>query len=170
MSTTTPDTALDTRFIAGLADDARRQVCDLLNARLADLLDLTLAVKQAHWALKGPGFIGVHELLDAVADRLRDSSDLVAERVVITGGQPRGTTQAVAETSQLEPYPTELVKLDDHLHALLERFNTVSGALRAAIESADDLDDDDAEDLFTEVSRQVDKDAWFIGANLPPAV
>ena len=152
-------------FVEGLTRETRQKMVDLLNARLSDTIALTLAVKQAHWNLKGTGFIGVHELLDDVADRLRAASDLMAERAAILGGQAQGTVETVAKGSNVEPYPTDIVSVQDHVVALTERFMAYGSKLRDAIDQADDADDDDTEDLFTEVSRQVDKDAWFIGAN-----
>lgn len=152
-------------FVAGLNDQTRHKMIDLLNARLADTVALTLAVKQAHWNLKGPGYIGVHELLDDVADRLRDGADLMAERAVILGGHARGTIEVAAEKSTVEPYPVEMESIADHIAALKDRFLAVGKSIREAIEDASDAGDADTEDLFTEVSRQIDKDAWFIGAN-----
>ena len=152
-------------FVSGLDDQTRHKMIDLLNARLADTLALTLAVKQAHWNLKGPGFIGVHELLDEVAGRLREGADLMAERAVILGGHAKGTVEIAAKEAKIEAYPTDLVEIEGHVEALADRFKTLGAALREAIDAAGDAGDDDPEDLFTEVSRQVDKDAWFIGAN-----
>jgi starvation-inducible DNA-binding protein len=152
-------------FVEGLDSQTRTKMIDLLNARLADMVALTLAVKQAHWNLKGPGFIGVHELLDEVADRLRDGADLMAERAVILGGHAKGTVEEAAAQSTLDPYPLEMTPLSDHVEALKDRFLKLGAALREAIEEASDAGDDDTEDLFTEVSRTVDKDAWFIGSN-----
>ncbi len=154
-------------FVAGLNDNTRNKIVDLLNARLSDVISLTLAVKQAHWNLRGPGFIGVHELLDDVAERLRDSSDLIAERAVILGGIARGTAEVVSDQTTMTPYPVEEKEIQIHIEALRERFLDVGEKVRAALEEAGEIGDDDTEDLFTEVSRQIDKDAWFIGANSP---
>ncbi len=155
-------------FAGGLDADVRDPVIDLCNANLADVIALTLATKEAHWNLKGPGFIGVHLLLDAVAERLRESADLIAERAVVLGGLARGTLEAVAGASRVMPYPEDAISIEDHLRALVERFEGVGATLREAIDAADEAGDADTSDMFTEVSRQVDKDAWFIGANLPP--
>lgn len=152
-------------FVSGLDDQARHKVIDLLNARLADIIALTLAVKQAHWNLKGPGFIGVHELLDDVADRLRDIGDLMAERAVVMGGLAKGTIEEASAKSTVDPYPVDLVDINDHISALVERYMKVGALVREAIEAASDAGDADGEDLFTEVSRTLDKDAWFIGSN-----
>ncbi|QFU09911.1 DNA protection during starvation protein [Rhodobacteraceae bacterium THAF1] len=154
-------------FVKGLNDNTRTKTIDLLNARLADVISLAMAVKQAHWNLRGAGFIGVHELLDDVADRLRESSDLIAERAVILGGIARGTTEVVAEQTTMAAYPVEEKELQIHVEALKERFLDVGEKVRAAIGEAGEMGEDDVEDLFTEVSRQIDKDAWFIGANSP---
>lgn len=160
---------MPTNFAGGLNQDTRSQVIDLLNANLVNTINLTLAVKQAHWNLKGNGFIGVHELLDDVADRLRESADTMAERAVILGGHAKGTVEVVAEKSTLEAYPPELQAIEDHIAHLKERFTELGSAIREAAEVAGDAGDEDTADLFTEVSRSVDKDAWFIGANAKAA-
>lgn len=152
-------------FVANLNQDARAEMVELLNANLANTIGLALAVKQAHWNLKGAGFIGVHELLDAVADRLRDSADMMAERAVMLGGFARGTLEVVAERATLDPYPVEESALPAHVDALKERFMALGADLRDAIDAASEAGDEDTADLFTGVSRSVDKDAWFIGAN-----
>lgn len=155
-------------FVSGLDDQARHKMIDLLNGGLADMVALTLAVKQAHWNLKGPGYIGVHELLDEVADRLRDSADLMAERAVILGGFAKGTVEEATAKTQIDAYPLEIEDVTDHVAALKERFLSAGARVRTAVSGASDAGDPGTEDLFTEVSRRLDKDAWFIGANAKP--
>ncbi|SNR73190.1 DNA starvation/stationary phase protection protein Dps [Puniceibacterium sediminis] len=152
-------------FVSELNQDTRTEMVDLLNANLSNTIALTMAVKQAHWNLKGRGFIGVHELLDDVADRLREGADLMAERAVILGGFAKGTIEVVAEQSKVEPYPVEESDIAAHIEALKERFMFVGGEVRKAMDAAGEAGDEDTADLFTEVSRTLDKDAWFIGAN-----
>ncbi|SDE70059.1 DNA starvation/stationary phase protection protein Dps [Limimaricola pyoseonensis] len=152
-------------FTSELTQDTRQQMVDLLNKNLANMVALTLAVKQAHWNLKGKGFIGVHELLDDAADRLREGADLMAERAVILGGFARGTVEVAAEKSQMEAYPVELSEIGKHIEELKARYMFVGGEIRKAMDEAGEAGDEDTADLFTEVSRTIDKDAWFIGAN-----
>ena len=152
-------------FVSNLSDNTRKEMIGLLNERLADAIDLTLAVKQAHWNIKGSSFIGIHELLDAVADRMRDNADLIAERCVILGGLAQGTIQTVASESSLEAYPRDAENQRHHVEALKTRFMAFGAKLRENIEAASEAGDADTEDLFTEVSRVIDKDAWFIGAH-----
>ncbi|MDG4647815.1 DNA starvation/stationary phase protection protein Dps [Roseibacterium sp. SDUM158017] len=161
---------MPTNFAQGLNQDTRQEVVDLLNANLVNTISLTLAVKQAHWNLKGRGFIGVHELLDDVAERLRESADTIAERAVILGGHAKGTAEIVAEKSTLEAYPLEMTDIGEHVEHLKTRFMEVGHAMREAIEVAEKAGDEDTADLFTEISRAVDKDAWFIGANAEAAL
>ena len=123
-------------FVAGLNDNTRSKAIDLLNARLADVVSLALAVKQAHWNIKGPGFIGVHEMLDEVADRLRDSSDLIAERAVILGGFAYGTAEVVAEKTTMAAYPLEEKDIQIHIEALRERFLNVGEKVRGVARRA----------------------------------
>ena len=152
-------------FVRNLNDNARTEMAALLNARLADAIDLTLAVKQAHWNIKGSSFIGIHELLDDVAERCRDHADTIAERCVILGGQAQGTSQIVVAESSLEAYPVDAQHQSRHVEALKERFMDFGARLRESIDKAGEAGDEDTADLFTEVSRSIDKDAWFIGAH-----
>jgi starvation-inducible DNA-binding protein len=152
-------------FVDELDKDTRSQMIDVLNANLLNVIALTLAVKQAHWNLKGRGFIGVHELLDEVADRLRDGADLMAERAVILGGFAKGTIEVVASEADMAPYPVEESDITAHIDALKERFMAVGGSVRKGMATAGEAGDEDTADILTEVSRALDKDAWFIGAN-----
>ena len=155
------------RYASGIDDKTAKQMIDLLNANLANLIDLSLDSKQCHWNLQGTGFIGVHQLLDETTERLYEALDAVAERIVILGGSPNGLASRVAKDSILEDYPTDITEVDQHVRELTTRYKTVAETLREAIETAGDAGDEDTADLFTEVSRIVDKDAWFIGANNP---
>jgi starvation-inducible DNA-binding protein len=89
-----------------LNPNAKSVSIGVLNARLADAIDLALLTKQAHWNIKGPQFIALHEMIDGFRTELDDHVDTMAERAVQLGGTALGTTQAVAEGTTLAPYPT----------------------------------------------------------------
>src|SRR5262245_56296225 len=91
-----------------LRDKTRRAMTDLLNQELADVLDLGLQAKQAHWNVKGPHFIGLHELFDKVAEELEEFTDEIAERAVELGGVALGTVQIVTKQSRLGAYPLNI--------------------------------------------------------------
>jgi starvation-inducible DNA-binding protein len=149
-----------------LPDNTRKAMIAVLNARLADTIDLRLAVKQAHWNVKGQSFIALHELFDQIQARVDTYADDIAERAVSLGGSAHGTAQIVVKDTQLKPYPTEVMPQKDHLEALADRLSAYGKLAREAIDAADEAGDKDTADLFTGVSRQTDKDLWFIEAHL----
>ena len=149
-----------------LPQDRRAELAKLLNDRLADVIDLNLQAKQAHWNVKGPNFIGLHELFDKVAENAEDHSDLIAERLVALGGVAEGTVQAVGKRTSLTAYPLNLAAGRDHVDSLSTALAAFGKLARAAIDRSNELGDADTADLFTEVSRQTDKDLWFVEAHL----
>jgi starvation-inducible DNA-binding protein len=138
----------------------------LLNARLADGIDLALLTKQAHWNIKGPQFIALHEMIDGFRTEIDGHVDTMAERVVQLGGTALGTTQAVAKTSTLSAYPTDIYKSDDHLNALIERYAKAANLVRVGIDEADEAGDADTADILTGYSRALDKALWFLEAHI----
>lgn len=149
-----------------IAEDARTKLVDLLNARLADSFDLYSQLKQAHWNVKGPNFIALHEMFDQMQGRVNTFVDDIAERAVTLGGQAFGTTQAVAKDSKLAPYPGDIIDERAHIEALADRVGTFAKLTRQAIDASDEAGDKDTADLFTGVSRQMDMDLWFLEAHL----
>lgn len=143
----------------------RTAVVALLNARLLDAIDLQLQAKQAHWNVKGPQFIALHELFDKVAGAAEEATDLIAERSVQLGGVAVGAAKAVAGGSKLAPYPVSAVDGAAHVEALSSALARFGALVRKAIEEADSLDDKDTADLFTEISRETDKYLWFVEAH-----
>ncbi len=149
-----------------LKNNAKAVAMQLLQARLADGIDVALITKQAHWNLKGPTFIGMHLMLDGFRDCLDDWNDKMAERITQLGGTARGTVQEVARETNLKAYPTNIYKIADHLHALIDRYGQFANAVRKNIDDADEAGDADTADLFTEVSRGLDKQLWFLEAHV----
>lgn len=154
------------RTVNNLSDNAKQASIGLLNARVADTIDLALLTKQAHWNLKGRQFIGVHLMLDGFRGEIDEWVDTMAERAVQLGGTAFGTTQAVAGATSLAPYPTDISAIEAHLKALIERFGTAANAMRAGIEQADQAGDADTADILTEVSRGLDKQLWFLESHV----
>ena len=149
-----------------LAPALRKEIAGMLNARLAEAIDLALQAKQAHWNVKGPQFIALHELFDKVHDAARGWSDLMAERAVQLGGIAEGTVQRVAERSALPPYPLKAIDGRQHVDALSGAVGAFAKSVRAAIDQAAQSGDAGTADLFTEVSRGADQMLWFLEAHL----
>lgn len=144
----------------------RKSAIELLNQQLADILDPGCQAKQAHWNVKGPHFIGLHELFDKVAEELEEFADDIAERGVELDGVALGTIQVVSKSSRLPVYPLELVSGTGHVKELSESLSKFGATTRAAIETAGKLGDADTADLFTKVSRGIDKLLWMLEAHL----
>jgi len=144
----------------------RARVEALLNARLADAIDLAAQAKQAHWNVKGPNFIALHELFDKLHGVVVGHVDALAERITALGGTARGTVRTVARASALAPYPEDVTSGPEHVAALADRIADFGARVRAAIDASATLGDAGTSDLFTGISREIDQQIWFLEAHL----
>jgi starvation-inducible DNA-binding protein len=149
-----------------LSVEIRGHVATILNQTLATTIDLKTQTKQAHWNVKGSDFYQLHELFDEMAGELEEYVDMVAERITALAGTPLGTSRIAASNSLLAEYPLDAVSGVEHITALADRFATYAAHLREAIAKTDDLGDADTADLYTEISRTIDKRLWFLEAHL----
>ena len=149
----------------GVPTGAKERLVALLNQELANLGDLYSQTKQAHWNVRGKKFYQLHLLFDSVADTAEEHWDDVAERAVQLGGYARGTTRMAAAASQLPEWPEDLADEAAFVNAVAERFGLVANSIRAAIDTAAKLGDADTADLFTEISRDLDKSLWMLEAS-----
>jgi len=149
-----------------LKSKLRDSMTALLNRQLIDTLDLYTQVKQAHWKIKGPHFIALHELFDKLAEDLEGPVDDIAERVTALGGIARGTARMVARESRLPELPGDSFDGMAVVAALADRYAILCASTRAAIENSGSAGDADTSDLFTGVSRGLDKALWFLEAHL----
>jgi starvation-inducible DNA-binding protein len=145
--------------------DERIELKTLMNLRLASAIDLQLQMKQAHWNVKGPSFIGLHKLFDEIDEAVESYVDSIAERIVQLGGIAEGTVRVTASRSQLDDYPLTISDGMAHVHAVAKALSTFGREARTAITEAEKLKDADTADLFTEVSRGIDKWLWFVEAH-----
>jgi starvation-inducible DNA-binding protein len=106
-------------------------------------------VKQAHWNVKGPHFIALHELFDKISDAVLEQIDEIAERITSLGGTAEGTVAVAAKRSKLKNYPLSITAGKDHLFYLSTQLSVYGKAVRAAIDDTDELGDADTADLFT---------------------
>ena len=137
----------------------------LMNLRLASAIDLQLQMKQAHWNVKGPSFIALHELFDKVDEAVEEYVDMIAERIVQLGGIAEGTVRVAAVRSRLPEYPLAIGEGMAHVEAVARALSTFGEEARDTIDEANAFDDAGTADLFTEVSRGIDKWLWFVEAH-----
>jgi starvation-inducible DNA-binding protein len=148
-----------------LSENVRAKSIALLGKNLALAIDLSLQTKQAHWNVKGSNFIALHELFDKVSDEVREFVDLIAERITTLGGTAEGTLQAVGPRTTLPVYSLTISSGPQHLEALSSALAALGASVRQAIDESAGFGDADTADL-TEVSRETDKQLWFLEAHL----
>jgi starvation-inducible DNA-binding protein len=148
-----------------ISKERRSELTALMNRRLADAVDLQMQMKQAHWNVKGPSFIGLHELFDKVARSVESYVDMIAERIVQLGGIAEGTVRVAASRTRLPEYPLAIADGMAHVEGVARALSTFGKEARTTIEEANALDDADTADLFTEISRGIDQWLWFIEAH-----
>jgi starvation-inducible DNA-binding protein len=149
-----------------LSLNVREQAINLLNQQLADTFDLHSQLKQAHWNVKGLQFLQLHELFDKLADEVEEYVDSIAERATALGGKALGTVRTSAASSRLPEYPIEAIDGRQHVEALTARVAGLARTTRSAIDAAVSFGDADTADLFTEVSRGLDKSLWLLEAHI----
>ena len=148
-----------------LPKPTRETVVGLINQRLADIVDLKTQIKQAHWNVKGPHFIGLHKLFDDIAHDVEEYMDLIAERAVQLGGIAEGTARVAANHSRLGEYPLTIADGALHIEAVAKALSDFGHEVRMTINEAQTLEDAGTADMFTDVSRGIDKWLWFVEAH-----
>jgi len=144
----------------------RTQVIALLNQSLANTIDLKTQAKQAHWNVKGANFLQLHELFDQIASQLDGYADTMAERITSLGGVALGTARTAVAVSAIAEFPLDITDGKDYVAALADRMAVYAKAIRQNIDKTAELGDAGTSDLFTGISREVDKSLWFLEAHL----
>lgn len=160
--------SLHTRTI-GIPEDVverRESVAAALQEALVDLVDLSLVAKQAHWHVRGPQFLPVHQQLDGIVDDARVWADLVAERSVTLGVPVDGRASVVSAETGLPDFPTGWVDDDKAVALMAGCVESVIRRIRARVEELGELDPV-TQDLEIEILRGLEKHLWMLEAQFP---
>ncbi|MCK6482146.1 MAG: DNA starvation/stationary phase protection protein [Planctomycetes bacterium] len=143
------------------AKHAARATAAVLAPALADLIDLSLACKQAHWNLEGPFFSPLHALFDAMTDEYRAWYDEVAERLLALGVPADGRSSTVAAKSRVEEMPSGRLPGPKAVEAMTERVESLAKRLRGDLDRLGDLDPV-SQDMVIGILAGVEKQAWML--------
>lgn len=142
-------------------------VASILQKLLFCHTNFFLTLKQAHWNVVGPAYIGVHRLIDEWAEMAEDMADQCAERVATLGASP--TDMPAAMVASLDPIWTSysLGKSDtqNHLRALDSCFTYLVTEIRKAISLTQNMDPI-TQNLLLDQGTKVEHQQWFLRAHL----
>ena len=163
--TTLADTSTRHRTGNNLTLVDRTELNSLINRCLASAIDLQLRLKQAHWNVQGPYFMGLRELFDNIEEVVEGYVDRIAQRMVQLGGTAEGTVRVATPCSQFDMYPHTPAEGFAHINVVATALSTFGQQARVTIDGADELKDAGTVDLFTEISNGMDKWLWFVDAH-----
>jgi starvation-inducible DNA-binding protein len=146
-----------------LPEQARTVTGEALQAAVADLVDLSLVAKQAHWNLIGPRFRSIHLQLDEIVDVARRYSDTVAERATAIGVTPDGCADTVARDSHVPAIGKGWLKEDDVISYFVSALKAVVDAMRERIEITAEPDPV-SQDLVIAATAELEKEYWMVQA------
>ncbi len=144
--------------------DTAAGVAQLLGPVVIELTALSVTGKQAHWHVKGPNFVPVHELLDSIVDHSRAFTDLAAERIVALGAPTDATLAAVAKQTATPAFPTGVISTDTAVDEVVKHLDIVPDKLRDTVASLGELDEV-SQDVAIEIVRGLDQDRWFLDSS-----
>jgi starvation-inducible DNA-binding protein len=134
-----------------------------LQAVLADLIELHLQGKQAHWNIVGTNFRDLHLQLDEIVDAARQFADDAAERMRALHALPDGRSSTVAKTTSLAQFPGGLINTKDAIERILAALEAAVGTMRTVHDEVDEEDPTTA-DLLHEFIARLEQYAWMVNA------
>ena len=165
MAKTSKTSNLASFTVPGVPTEQGHKLAEQLQMRLHALNDLALTLKQAHWNVVGPNFIGVHEMLDPQVETVRGFADAIAERIAALGSSPVGVPGRLTYQRPWEDYDVDRAGTIEHIKALNRVYDGVVKSHRDAIEETGEIDPV-TEDMLTGQSFELEQFQWFLRAHL----
>jgi starvation-inducible DNA-binding protein len=134
-----------------------------LQAVLADLIELHIQGKQAHWNIVGTNFRDLHLQLDEIVDAARQFADDLAERMRALHSLPDGRSSTVAESTSLAPFPEGLINTRDAIERIVAALEAAVGTMRKVHDEVDEEDPTTA-DLLHQFIAKLEQYAWMVNA------
>jgi starvation-inducible DNA-binding protein len=148
---------------AAVAFEASPRLRADLQLVLADLVELHLQGKQAHWNVVGANFRDLHLILDEIVNEAREAGDTIAERLRALHAVPDGRSDTVARTTSLPAFPAGEVNSREVVELIAGRLTAVAARARA-VHDAVDAEDPTSADLLHQIIETAERYAWMVGA------
>ena len=134
-----------------------------LQAVLADLIELHIQGKQAHWNIVGTNFRDLHLQLDEIVTSVRQFTDETAERMRALHAVPDGRSTTVSADTRLEQFPDGLTSTKDAVKLITARLERTVKTMRDVHDEVDEEDPTTADLLHAGISR-LEQLAWMVNA------
>jgi starvation-inducible DNA-binding protein len=134
-----------------------------LQAVLADLIELHIQGKQAHWTIVGTNFRDLHLQLDEIVDAARQFADDTAERMRALHALPDGRSSTVSASTSLAQFPDGLISTKDAIERIVAALEAAVGTMRKVHDEVDEEDPTTA-DLLHEFILKLEQFAWMVNA------
>jgi starvation-inducible DNA-binding protein len=142
---------------------ASPQLAAELQRVLADLIELHLQGKQAHWNVVGKNFRDLHLQLDELVDAAREASDTIAERMRALDAVPDGRSDTIAATTSLPQFPDGEQGTAEVVDLMTTRVYAAVDTIRAVHDAVDAVDPSTT-DLLHAITDTLEKLAWMVKA------
>lgn len=140
------------------------QVKGALQHAVRDLISLGLQTKQAHWNVRGPGFLAIHKQLDVITDAVHNHTDAAAERLASFGEPVIGSASDAAQ-GHLSELPDGLLKVDEAVDLIGERLDTVVKHLRGMVDQLEEIDPITT-DLLVDITKDLEQQRFLFVSHL----
>ena len=143
--------------------DVAAGVAQYLTPIVIDMTALAVNGKQAHWHVRGTGFIGIHELLDVVVAHARDWADLPAERVIALGLPVDARLGTVAKETTAAPLSAGFQQAETTISEIVAQMDAALAKINVAIAELGEIDPG-SQDIAIQIEVGLTKDRWLLGA------
>ncbi|MCO4256135.1 Dps family protein [Pseudarthrobacter cellobiosi] len=130
---------------------------------LADLIELHLQAKQAHWNIVGTNFRDLHLQLDEIIASVRQFADDTAERMRALHALPDGRSNTVSTDTRLDELTGGLISTKDAVKLVTARLERTVKTMRDVHDEVDEEDPTSADLLHAAIER-LEQLAWMVNA------
>lgn len=136
-------------------------IIDVLAPLVADTHILYVKTRSYHWHVKGPHFKALHTLFEEQYVALAEAADVLAERIVMLGGQAPATLAGFLALKTLDEGDGSL-DASAMIEGLAHDHERMAAALKEAIAKVDHHGDVATSDILTSRLIEHEKTAWVL--------